>query len=148
MPWYAAYRSPLSQWQEVARHCGDRQTPVICYPRLCHSVAFYLERDDLTWYRSKEIDKLRQALRQKPSTVLLLSHRHSFTALEQVLPPEFELHRAAHFGLEPVPGLPHTLDRSFAKAMGETALDLADLAVVRPRRIEDFEEAERHKTRK
>jgi hypothetical protein len=133
VPWYADYRSPLRQWPQLARACGARQTPVICYPRMCHSVAFYLGREDVTCYRSKEIDKLRQALRQNPSTVMLLSHRHSLSVLEQVLPPEFDVRREAHFGLPPVPGLPLTLGRGLAKTMGETALDLADLVVVERR---------------
>jgi 4-amino-4-deoxy-L-arabinose transferase-like glycosyltransferase len=141
VPWYADYRSPLRQWPELARHCGNRRTPVVCYPRMCHSVAFYLGREDVTWYRSKEIDQLRQALRQQPSTVMLLSHRHSYQALQQALPPEFDLRREAHFGLPPVPGLPPSLGRSLAKSMGETALDLADLVVVQRRTLGGFEEA-------
>jgi hypothetical protein len=135
VPWYAAYRSPLSQWPVIAEHCGDPQTPVICYPRLCHSVAFYLGREEVTCYRSKEIEKLRQALRENPKTVLLLSHRHSLTALNLVLPPEFEIKSAAHFGLTPVPGLPRAWGTTLAKSCGETALCLADLAIVEPRRI-------------
>jgi hypothetical protein len=141
VPWYADYRSPLQQWPELARHCGDRQTAVLCYPRMCHSVAFYLGREDVAWYRSKEIDKLRKALRRQPTTVLLLSHRHSYQALEQALPPEFDMHRLAHFGLPPVPGVPASLGKALAKSMGETALDLADLVVVQPRPRGGFEES-------
>jgi len=134
VPWYAEYRSPVSQWAALAEHCGDRQTPVVCYPRMCHSVAFYLAREEVTWYRSKEIDKLREALRENPKTVLLLSHRHSLTALGLVLPPEFEIRPTVHFGLPPVPGVPPAWGRSLARSLGETALGLADLAVVQPRR--------------
>ena len=133
VPWYAEYRSPQRQWQAIAEQCGDPATPVVCYPRMCHSVAFYLGREDIACYRSKEIDQLRQALRENPRTVLLLSHRHSYQALEQVLPPEFELARTAHFGLPPVPGVPERWGRGLAKSMGETSLGLADLAIVRPR---------------
>jgi hypothetical protein len=140
VPWYAEYRSPLSQWPELVQHCADRQTPVVCYPRMCHSVAFYLGREDLTWYRSKEIDQLRQTLRQSSATVLLLSHRHSYQVLERALPPEFDLQRRVHFGLPPVPGVPVSMGRGLAKTLGDTALDLADLAVVRPRMQGRFEE--------
>src|SRR5436190_23572730 len=77
VPWYAEYRSPLAQWQAIAQHCGDAEMPVVCYPRMCHSVAFYLGREDVTWCRSKDIDKLRQTLRENPKTVMLLGHRHS-----------------------------------------------------------------------
>jgi 4-amino-4-deoxy-L-arabinose transferase-like glycosyltransferase len=130
VPWYAAYRSPVSQWPAIAQYCGDRQTPVICYPRMCHSVAFYLGREEVSCYRSKEIDKLRDALRDNSKTVLLLTHRHSLAALSQVLPPEFAIKQAAHFGLPPVAGIRPEWGRGLAKAMGETALGLADLAVV------------------
>jgi hypothetical protein len=142
VPWYAEYRSPLREWPALARHCGDRDTPVVCYPRLCHSVAFYLGREDVTWFRSKEVDKLRDALRQRPRTVLLLSHRHSLAALKQALPPELELRQAAHFGLPPVPGLPTRWGREVARALGETALGLADLAVVSRTGQHEFPDAE------
>jgi 4-amino-4-deoxy-L-arabinose transferase-like glycosyltransferase len=130
VPWYAEYRSPLSQWPTLAAHCKDQSTPVICYPRMCHSVAFYLGREDVSWFRSKEVDKLRNALREQPRTVLLLSHRHSLAALKQALPPELEIRQAAHFGLPPVPGVSGKWGRDLAKALGETALGLSDLAVV------------------
>jgi 4-amino-4-deoxy-L-arabinose transferase-like glycosyltransferase len=142
VPWYAEYRSPLGQWAAIAQYCGDRQTPVVCYPRMCHSVAFYLGREEVTWFRSKEIEKLREALRDNPKTVLLLSHRHSLAALNLVLPPEFEIKPAAHFGLPPVAGVPPGWGRSLAKTMGETALGLADLAVVEPRRMDGEEESD------
>jgi hypothetical protein len=132
VPWYAEYRSPISQWAVLEEYCSDRQTPVVCYPRMCHSVAFYLGREEMTWYRSKDIDQLRLALRENPKTVLLLSHRHSLTALGLVLPPEFEIKPAAHFGLSPVSWLPNQWGKSLAKLMGDTSLDLADLAVVEP----------------
>src|SRR5262249_17298028 len=59
VPWYAWYRSPMAQPAVMAGYCGDSQTPVVCYPRNCDSVAFYLRRDDLRTFRSKQIDPLR-----------------------------------------------------------------------------------------
>src|SRR5262249_24884148 len=47
VPWYARYRSPVGRFDAVARYCNDRGVPVICYPRECDSVSFYLGRDDL-----------------------------------------------------------------------------------------------------
>jgi hypothetical protein len=136
VPWYAHYRSPLNQWTTLAEHCSDPQTPVVCYPRMCHSVAFYLGREQVTWYRSKDIEKLRQALRDNPKTVLLLSHRHSLATLDLVFTQEFEISPLAHFGLPPVPGVPRAWGRSLAKSFGETSLGLADLAVVQRRRVD------------
>jgi 4-amino-4-deoxy-L-arabinose transferase-like glycosyltransferase len=59
MPWYAWYRSPMSRPADVLSLCADRDAAVVCYPRNCDSVAFYLGRDDLKTYRSNEIEKLR-----------------------------------------------------------------------------------------
>src|SRR5207245_1522707 len=55
IPWYAEHHSPLGRSEAIVReHCGDPLTPVICYPRNCDSVGFYLGRDDLLSFRSKE----------------------------------------------------------------------------------------------
>src|SRR5262249_55923294 len=51
LPWYAAYRSPMSRPADVLSLCADRDASVVCYPRNCDSVAFYLGRDDLKTYR-------------------------------------------------------------------------------------------------
>jgi hypothetical protein len=83
IPWFADFHSPMSRPEEVARYCAE--TPVICYPRGCDSVAFYLERDDLCSYRSKETAALVQHLSRQPRTVILFTHRHSAQGLESVL---------------------------------------------------------------
>ncbi len=136
--------------RNIARRCGNgtrlpsivatkkRRSSVI---RMCQSVAFYLGREDVTWYRSKEIDKLRQVLRENPRTAMLLAHRHSLAVLGQAMPPELELRQLAHFGLPPVPGVPPSWGKGLAKTFGETVLGLADLAVVQRRQV-GFEAAE------
>jgi 4-amino-4-deoxy-L-arabinose transferase-like glycosyltransferase len=129
-PWYAAYRSPMHRPEEVLRLCADPATPVVCYPRDCDSVAFYLGRDDLRSYRSKDIDELRKLVRENPRTVILCTHRHSRLALHQLLPPEVRIVEEVHVGLEELPGVPGPLRKGLAVLMGETALGLSDLAVV------------------
>ncbi len=62
VPWYAWYRSPMGRAAVVARYCADRNVPVVCYPRNCDSVSFYLGREDLRTFRSKQIDALRAVL--------------------------------------------------------------------------------------
>ncbi len=131
-PWYAAYRSPVGRPEEVRRLCADPATPVVCYSRNCDSVAFELGRDDLHTYRSKEIDGLRTLVRQEPRTVILCTHRHSLRGLHQLLPPDVGIIEEAHFGLQPIPGVPPQVMKLLVRLMGETALGLCDIAVVEP----------------
>jgi 4-amino-4-deoxy-L-arabinose transferase-like glycosyltransferase len=85
VPWYSRFHSPMSQAEEVKRLCSDSQIPVVCYPRNCDSVAFYLGRDDLRSFRSKETHVLVGFLQQHRRTVVLFSHRHSLKGLQQAL---------------------------------------------------------------
>jgi 4-amino-4-deoxy-L-arabinose transferase-like glycosyltransferase len=85
VPWYARFRSPMRQTMEVAQLCGDSQTPVVCYPRNCDSVAFYLGRNDLLTFRSKETHLLVGFLQQRPRTVIVFAHRHSLNGFQQAL---------------------------------------------------------------
>jgi 4-amino-4-deoxy-L-arabinose transferase-like glycosyltransferase len=133
VPWYADYRSPMARAAEVERYCGDQSVPVLCYPRHCDTVSFYLGREDLRNCRSKDIEWLRQALREEPRTVVLCTHRHSLQGLQQALPPELQLTHAAHFALDDLHGLPEWLVRRLTRLAGETALGLCDIAVVERR---------------
>lgn len=130
LPWYAGYRSPMSRPAEVLALCADRETPVVCYPRNCDSVAFYLGRDDLHVFRSKDIEELRTLVRVQPRTVILCTHRHSLSGLKQLLPPEVRIAQERRMGLPDIPGVPPWAMKPLAKLMGETALGLADLAVI------------------
>jgi hypothetical protein len=133
VPWYSRYRSPLPHWGEVVRTCGDADTPVLCYPRTAHAVAFYLGREDLPSFRSKEMHLLCARLCERPRTVLLLTHRHSLAGLRQALPPELRIVRATRFSLTAPHGLPRPAGQTFVRLMGETALGLCDLVVVERR---------------
>jgi hypothetical protein len=48
-------------------------------------VAFYLGRDDLGNFRSKETPELVKVARTRPRTVVLFTHRHSSEALRLVV---------------------------------------------------------------
>ena len=133
VPWYAAYRSPMCRADDVRRYCSDRSTPVVCYPRDCDSVSFYLHRDDLRSYRSKEIEDLRALVRAKPRTIILCTHRHSLKGLKELLPPEVCVVESVHCGLADMPNVPGSVMKPLAKLMGETALGLCDVAVIGPR---------------
>jgi hypothetical protein len=117
-------------------YCEDRQTRVVCYPRGCDSVSFYIGRDDLQSYRSKEVNNLITFLRERPRSVLLLTHRHSLKGLQFALPPDLQLVNVKHFGLSPVAGLPEGLAQKLTWVMGETSLGLCDMAVVERRETE------------
>jgi hypothetical protein len=129
VPWYADYRSPADRWPQIARQCRDPETPVLCYPRTAHSVAFYLDRADLRTYRSKEIAQLLQELRARPRTVVLCTHRHSLRALRQFLPADLRVTEETHFGLR-LPALTDALAKQINQRMGETALGLCDMVVI------------------
>jgi hypothetical protein len=96
-------------------------------------VSFYLHRDDLRNYRSKEIEDLRTLVRKNPRTVVLCTHRHSLKGLKELLPPEVCVVESVHVELAAMPGVPDRLMKPLAKMMGETALGLCDVAVIGPR---------------
>lgn len=133
VPWYANYRSPLPHWHAVTRECAERDRPLVSYPRHPHSLAFYLGREDVRNFRSKQIDPLREELRRHPETVVLLTHRHSLQGLRQALPPDLRIIHAAHFGLTPPQALPDALGKKTVHWLGETALGICDLVIVERR---------------
>jgi 4-amino-4-deoxy-L-arabinose transferase-like glycosyltransferase len=91
MPWHARFHSPLSHAEAVQSYCADPNVPVICYPRNCDSVAFFLGRDDLRSYRSKQTPTLIEFLQQQRRTVIIFTHRHSLDGLREVLPHQLRL---------------------------------------------------------
>jgi 4-amino-4-deoxy-L-arabinose transferase-like glycosyltransferase len=133
VPWYAWYRSPMQQAETVHHYCADPGTHVICYPRDCDTASFYLQRDDLRNFRSKDTEELRAELRAHPRTVVLLTHRHSLRGLHELLPPELHISDEAHIGLADLPGMPDSISKHIKQLAGETALGLCDIAVVEPR---------------
>jgi 4-amino-4-deoxy-L-arabinose transferase-like glycosyltransferase len=133
VPWYAWYRSPMQRADVVRRFAADPDATVVCYPRDCDTAAFYLGRDDLRNFRSKDIEELRTELRAHPRTVVLLTHRHSLRGLRELLPPELAIVDEAHFGLGKVAGMPDWVSKRVQQLAGETALGLCDIAVVEHR---------------
>src|SRR5262249_5921478 len=117
----------------VASYCGDHSETVICYPRECNAVAFHFRRDDLRNFRSRDIEELRAALRERPRTVVLCTHRHSLTGLRQALPPELCVKDETRLAV-PAPGwLRKGLAKRVSSSAGETALGLCALVVVERR---------------
>jgi hypothetical protein len=83
IPRYAHFRSPMSRPEVVAAYCAEQ--PVVSYPRNCDSVAFYLARDDMLNFRSKETPQLVEWAKARPRSVVLFTHRHSAHGLGLVL---------------------------------------------------------------
>lgn len=133
LPWYAGYRTASAHLAELKSYCGDKQTPVVCYPRNCDSAAFYVGRDDLQSYRSKQTHLLVRFLQQREKTVLLLTHRHSLQGLQYALTPDLRITDKRHFGLSDIPGVPEGIAQKLSWFMGETSLGLCDIAVVEHR---------------
>lgn len=124
IPWYAKVRSPMGDADRVARYCGDPNQPILCFPRSCDSVAFYLKRDDLRAARSKDSHELIGMLEENPRTVVLFTHRHSLEALRFVLPPHLKFTEFVSFRREKEYGV------VFDALATETPWGLCDLAVV------------------
>lgn len=131
LPMWAAWRSPLAPGEDLLALLRDPKTPIVCYPRECHSVAFALGRDDLRNFRSKEFDAFRADLFTRDRTVVLCTHRHSLEGLRQLLPPELELKPIYDLELQAPPWIPNGLRSTAVKLAGETALGLCDVAEVR-----------------
>jgi 4-amino-4-deoxy-L-arabinose transferase-like glycosyltransferase len=128
IPWYAKTRSPMGRPELVAEYLDDPDQAVLCYPRSCDSVAFYLGRDDLRNVRSKEAQALVESLLERPRTVVLFTHRHSLDALRYVLPPALEVTRVTSMR-RGVPG-----GALAEKLAGDTPWGLCDVAVIERRR--------------
>lgn len=122
IPWYAKQRSPMGEPELVARYCGDPNQPVICFPRSCDSVAFYLGRDDLRATRSKDSAGFMQELLQNKRTVVLFTHRHSWESVRYTFPPELRVVEVRTFRRKG--------DDLLEKAAGDSPWGLCDLAVI------------------
>ena len=133
LPWYAAYRSPLRQDGEVARLCGDRHVPLVCYPAIA-------TRWPSTWVAVTSAVIAARTSRTcatwcgvSPRVVVLCTHRNSFEGLEQLLPPEVKVVEHVYCGLPDIAGVPRRWMKPLKKWLGQTALGLGDIAVVQPR---------------
>lgn len=124
LPWYAKLRSPCNEPDKIIPYCADLTQPVICFPRSCDSVAFYLRRDDLRNIRSKNFPELIEQLRQNSRTVLLCTHRHSFESICNALPPDLRITTTVSFR-RPTDGFSW-----FDRLATETPWGLCDLVVI------------------
>jgi 4-amino-4-deoxy-L-arabinose transferase-like glycosyltransferase len=128
LPWYAKLRSPMGEAERVRKYCADPAAEIVCFPRSCDSLAFYLKRDDLRAARSKYSLELIEMLRQQPRTVVLFTHRHSLEALRYSLPPDLVIVEVVTFKRD------KNVGAWFDVLTTETPWGLCDLAVVERRK--------------
>ena len=113
--------------EEVRALCGDPAVPLICFPRGCDSVGFYLGRDDLRSFREKQMVQLLDALHEQPRTVVLCTPSAYVERPAPALPADLRVAREVHFGLS------EDLTERLRNAMGETVLGLCDVVVIERR---------------
>lgn len=125
VPWYAKERSPNGRPELIAKFVEDRNTAVVPFPRNCDSIAFYYDRADLKNVRTKEVNQLIMDCHHRPRTVILFTHRDSFTGFKNTLPPSLKIVETATFKRK-------TGGSVMDKLAGSTPWGLCDVAVVIP----------------
>jgi hypothetical protein len=126
LPWYARERSPFGRPELVERFVDDDEPVVVCFPRNCDSLAFYMGRDDLRKVRTRDVNQLMVDCHHRPRTVILFTHQDSLAGFRNTLPPSLEIVETASLRREY--GQP-LLDTVF----GSTPWGLCDVAVVVPK---------------
>ncbi len=125
MPWYAKERSPFGRPELVERFVDDPETPVVCFPRNCDSLAFYAGRSDMRNVRTKDVNRMFVDCHRRPRTVILFTHRESLAGFKQTLPPSLGIVEEVSLRRQYGRGL---LDKAF----GSTPWGLCDVVVVEP----------------
>lgn len=99
VPWVARVRSPMNDVEVLRAYCADPAVTVRCYPRNLDSVAFYLGRDDLRSFRSKQANLLIDDLGTRPETVVLFSHPTALCGLRMLAPPVLRIGEPTRVGM-------------------------------------------------
>ena len=126
MPWYARERSPYGRPELVDRFVTDPETPVVCFPRHCDSLAFYTGRRDFDQVRTKDANQLMVDCHHRPRTVILFTHSEALAGFRSTLPPSLEI--IEETSLKRKYG-----EKVLQKLFGSTPWGLCDVAVVVPR---------------
>lgn len=122
LPWYARERSPIGRPELVERFLDDEK--LVTYPRNCDSLAFYSNRHDLERVRSKDVNELIVSMHHRPSTVIFFTHRSSWPAFRQALPPSLQVIETVNLRRGDADWL--------GKLIGDTPWGLVDIAVIAP----------------
>jgi hypothetical protein len=126
LPWYARERSPYGRPELVERFVFDPETPVVCFPRNCDSLAFYANRSDMRNVRTKDVNQMFVDCHHRPRTVILFTHRESLAGFKATLPPSLAI-------VEEVSLRRKYGNGAFDKLFGVTPWGLCDVIVVEPK---------------
>ncbi len=124
IPYYAQQRSPLRDPELIARLCTDTSTPIVCFPRNCDSVSFYLHRNDLISLRGKQANDLLKKVLEVPKTVVLFTHDHSLGTFEPIMPHDIYLKESISMRK------PKKEQNAIDRIIGANPWGLCDIAVV------------------
>jgi hypothetical protein len=126
VPWYAKERSPYGRPELVNRFVTDPDTPVVCFPRNCDSLAFYSGRSDFDQVRTKDANQLMVDCHHRPRTVILFTHSDSLAGFRNTMPASLEI-------IEETSLRRKYGDKLLQKVFGSTPWGLCDVAVVVPK---------------
>ncbi|QVL34903.1 glycosyltransferase family 39 protein [Telmatocola sphagniphila] len=128
VPFYAQQRSPLRDPGLMERVCSDPETPIVCFPRNCDSVSFYLNRADLISLRGKQANDLLKKVLEVPRTVVLFTHDHSLGTFEPIMPHDIYLEESISLRK------PRREQNIIDRVIGANPWGLCDIAVVKHKR--------------
>jgi 4-amino-4-deoxy-L-arabinose transferase-like glycosyltransferase len=126
MPWYARERSPYGRPELVKRFVDDPDTTVLCFPRNCDSLAFYMNRSDMRNVRTRDVNQMFVDCHHRARTVILFTHNDSLAGFKETLPPSLGIVEEVSLRRKYGQG---TLDKLF----GSTPWGLCDVVVVAPK---------------
>jgi 4-amino-4-deoxy-L-arabinose transferase-like glycosyltransferase len=115
LPGYARKFSLRGELKGQAELCNDPEVPVVCYPHRWDSVSFYLRRNDVRVFSSRQRDELMALLRREPGTLLVVKSDDSLKTVLRDLPALLEFVPQGRTGtvtvglVRPRPGVPETI---------------------------------------
>jgi 4-amino-4-deoxy-L-arabinose transferase-like glycosyltransferase len=126
MPWYARERSPYGKPELVKRFVDDPDTTVLCFPRNCDSLAFYMNRSDMRNVRTRDVNQMFVDCHHRARTVILFTHADSLAGFKETLPPSLGIVEEVSLRRKYGKG-------AFDKLFGSTPWGLCDVVVVAPK---------------
>jgi dolichol-phosphate mannosyltransferase len=115
LPGYARKFSLRGELKGQAELCADPDVPVVCYPHRWDSVSFYLRRNDVRVFSSRQREELMALLRSEQGTLLVVKSDESLKTVLRDLPAALEFVPRGRTGtvtvglVRPRPAVPETI---------------------------------------